>query len=224
MRVREPESTAQTSAPSNFILNTFGDVLESNIHSGSGNDNLNFNGDVLNSIVHSGSDNDFIAFNGLLAEGFVDTGSGNDYVSLNGEINNSEIKLGQGDDIIDSRYYCPDDSSTAVFYGNRGNDILNGGAGDEVMYGGADDDILAGGGGINQLFGGAGNDLFVLVSDDGHSSIKDFEIGIDEIMVVGSSPVTTTFDGTNTLFFNGSEHFGTVEGALVSASAPGMFI
>jgi len=143
---------------------------------------------------------------------------------LNGDIHDTEIRLGQGDDIIDSRYSCPEDSSTAVFYGNRGDDIINGGAGDEVMYGGADDDILAGGGGNNELFGEGGSDLFVLVSDDGHSYIKDFEIGVDKIMVVGSSPVTTTFDGANTLFFNGSEHFGTVEGSLVSESAPGFFI
>ncbi len=157
-------------------------------------------------------------------ESFVDTGSGNDYVSLNGDLHNTEIRLGKGDDIIDSRYSSPEDSSTAVFYGNQGDDILNGGAGDEIMYGGDDDDILAGGGGNNELFGEGGSDLFVLVSDDGHSSIRDFEIGIDEIMVVGSSPVTTTFDGANTLFFNGSELFGTVEGAFVSESAPGIFI
>tara|TARA_Y100001968_G_scaffold60838_1_gene51648 strand:+ start:1673 stop:1801 length:129 start_codon:yes stop_codon:yes gene_type:complete len=31
------------------------------------------------------------------------------------------------------------------------------------------------------------------VNDNGHSFIRDFEIGIDEIMIIGICPVTTSF-------------------------------
>jgi Ca2+-binding RTX toxin-like protein len=44
-------------------------------------------------------------------------------------------------------------------YGNAGNDVLDGKAGDDYVYGNAGDDTLTGGVGNDLLYGGAGNDV-----------------------------------------------------------------
>ncbi|MEM7059524.1 MAG: sulfatase-like hydrolase/transferase [Pseudomonadota bacterium] len=55
-------------------------------------------------------------------------------------------------------------------------------AGDKLI-GTEDTDILIDGGGVDNLFGRAGMDTFVLVGDGEADSIKDFEVGVDNIDV-----------------------------------------
>ena len=50
------------------------------------------------------------------------------------------------------------DAYTNVFYGNGGNDLLDGAGGDDSLYGGADNDTVLGGAGNDLLEGGTGND------------------------------------------------------------------
>jgi len=56
-----------------------------------------------------------------------------------------------------------------------GNDILNGGAGNDILYGQGGNDILIGGAGDDILYGGTGADTFVWKAGDmGNDVIKDF--------------------------------------------------
>ena len=50
------------------------------------------------------------------------------------------------------------DPFTNIFYGNAGNDYIDGRGGDDSLYGGADNDTVLGGGGADYVEGGAGQD------------------------------------------------------------------
>ncbi len=52
----------------------------------------------------------------------------------------------------------PADPYTNVFFGNAGNDLLDGRGGDDSLYGGADNDTILGGAGADLLDGGTGAD------------------------------------------------------------------
>ncbi|MVW75694.1 type I secretion C-terminal target domain-containing protein [Pseudomonas sp. R-22-3w-18] len=140
--------------------------------------------------------NQLSAVIGGLAGGVIDVAGVGDDV-LNG---------GDGNDIIfgDSIYADSTDSGWAAFvaanpgltnsqlsaliaanhaaYGQDGsvggNDILNGGAGDDILYGQGGNDRLIGGTGDDLLIGGSGNDTFVWNADDRgenyHDVVKDF--------------------------------------------------
>jgi hypothetical protein len=60
--------------------------------------------------------------------------------------------------------------------GGAGNDILLGGAGDDVIYGGTGVDRIIGGAGSDTLYGGAGKDIFVISTDAGRDTIRDFAV------------------------------------------------
>ncbi|CAK9886915.1 MAG: Hemolysin, plasmid [Candidatus Erwinia impunctatus] len=62
-----------------------------------------------------------------------------------------------------------------ILFGQGGNDTLNGGEGNDILYGGAGNDVLIGGKGDDILIGGAGADTFKwMAGDTGHDIIKDF--------------------------------------------------
>ena len=65
--------------------------------------------------------------------------------------------------------------------GQGGDDILEGGAGDNRLNGGGGDDVLIDGAGTDRLTGGAGRDTFMLVADDTLDVITDFTVGEDRI-------------------------------------------
>ena len=67
---------------------------------------------------------------------------------------------GMGDDTIYAAfsYYGP------VYFGNEGNDTLNGSYGNDTLNGGADNDRLDGGAGNDTMYGGTGDDTFVVDS------------------------------------------------------------
>ncbi len=69
--------------------------------------------------------------------------------------------------------------------GMNGNDTLNGGNGNDILNGGTGDDYLRGGAGIDQATGGAGADDFVFFAGDGTLVIKDFEPGVDDLVLGG---------------------------------------
>ena len=64
-----------------------------------------------------------------------------------------------------------------AMYGEQGRDIMNGGAGDDEMYGGEDKDTLNGGEGDDWLDGGPGDDTFVFEPGHGNDYIMDFTSG-----------------------------------------------
>ena len=71
-------------------------------------------------------------------------------------------------------------TGTMVF-GDDMDNILTGRAGSDQLSGGAGDDRLTGAAGYDILTGGAGADTFVLTPGMGTDSIKDFELGVDQI-------------------------------------------
>lgn len=69
------------------------------------------------------------------------------------------------------------DSSTAHLVFNSGDgEAVNGTIASETLQGTALDDVIFGAGGDDVLFGGAGADTFLFLSDDGTSTIHDFDV------------------------------------------------
>ena len=81
-----------------------------------------------------------------------------------------------------------------AMYGEQGRDIINGGAGDDEIYGGEDNDTINGGEGNDYLDGGPGNDTFIFEPGSGKDVIMDFTTGTggDRIELRGF----TNADGT----------------------------
>src|SRR5690606_31848077 len=92
---------------------------------------------------------------------------------------------GSGNDVMDGG--AGDD----VLSGGSGNDALEGGAGDDILAGGSGNDILHGGLGDDVLTGGEGDDIFVFGGED---RIADFSIGSDRIDLRKLGITTETFD------------------------------
>lgn len=68
-----------------------------------------------------------------------------------------------------------------TLYGSMGNDVLQGGSGNDILHGGMGDDILRGGEGDNRLYGGMGNDQLQAGNGDNY-----IEGGMgDDIITVG---------------------------------------
>ena len=91
---------------------------------------------------------------------------------------------GGGDDLLDGGY------GNNWLYGGNGDDTLNGGRDNDQLYGDDGDDTLDGyfgndrlygGGGDDNLLGGRGDDVFVFGADSGHDTIEDFELDFDKI-------------------------------------------
>ena len=101
--------------------------------------------------------------------------NGNDII--NGTAEDDVIDGGSGDDVLIG------DIGNDVLIGGEGNDDLDGGLGDDSIFGGAGDDIIFSGSGNDYLVGGDGVDIFAFDVFEGHQTIADFEIGIDEIQI-----------------------------------------
>lgn len=71
--------------------------------------------------------------------------------------------------------------------GFGGRDHLAGGGGHDILLGGAGADTLDGGSGRDTLTGGSGADHFVLRRGGGADVVRDFEDGIDRILVRSSA-------------------------------------
>ena len=80
-----------------------------------------------------------------------------------------------------------------AIYGEQGRDILNGGAGDDEIYGGEDKDTINGGEGDDWLDGGPGDDTFVFEPGHGNDVIMDFEAG-DTIILKGFKSINDGSD------------------------------
>lgn len=70
--------------------------------------------------------------------------------------------------------------------GLDGADQLVGGWGRDTLLGGAGADRIEGGAGRDVLFGGSGADHFVFRQGNGRDSLRDFENGIDKIVLPGT--------------------------------------
>ncbi len=127
--------------------------------------------------------------------------NGNDV--LIGSFQADEIKAGQGNDVVYAL------AGADNVNGNAGDDFVSGGFGDDklkgedgndVLLGGAGDDIIFGGEGSDWIVGGFGNDIlygtnrsntdgdmdvFVFGKFDGNDEVRNFEVGVDKISLIG---------------------------------------
>jgi Ca2+-binding RTX toxin-like protein len=142
----------------------FGERGDDILSGGNGDDCLW--GGQGNDIVFGGSDNDR-----LWGE------SGEDI--LIGDDGNDLIYGGAGND------YLLGGSGRDRLWGDAGEDILNGGGDEDLLFGGAGNDDLFGGGGDDTIFGGAGADRFRFANliNQGIDSMKDFQSGIDKMII-----------------------------------------
>ena len=90
----------------------------------------------------------------------------------------SQVSFGEGgDDVIHGG------AGNDWLFGGEGDDQIFGGTGDDILYGGAGNDYLDGGTGHNSLYGGAGNDILVYNQDMAHASGGegiDFLVGAEK--------------------------------------------
>jgi len=156
------------------------------IHGGQGNDKI---------LDYFGKDEDY-SVNMLFGDDGNDTITGSG--TLNGGRGDDTIKVLQGN-VIGGKGNDTITTAAAnfkyVLSGNDGNDtitgnnILNGGAGDDILtakdtatlHGGAGDDILKISNMSNILWGNQGNDTFKITADATEVYIKDFMKGQDHI-------------------------------------------
>jgi Ca2+-binding RTX toxin-like protein len=142
----------------------FGDQGDDILSGGKGDDSLW--GGQGNDIAFGGGDNDR-----LWGE------SGDDI--LIGDDGDDLIHGGAGND------YLLGGSGRDLIWGDAGQDILNGGGGNDLLFGGAGIDSILGGGGDDIVYGGAGADQFRFSNlvNQGIDSIKDFQSGLDKIII-----------------------------------------
>ncbi|MBC6474282.1 MAG: hypothetical protein GDA48_16910 [Hormoscilla sp. GM102CHS1] len=95
------------------------------------------------------------------------TGTQRDEI-IDGRNGDDTLDGGNGDDTLD---------------GGNGNDILLGGDGNDILLGGDGSDTLWGGNGKDTLAGNGGADIFVIGQGDGNTTIVDFTLGTDSIML-----------------------------------------
>lgn len=142
------------------------------------------------------------------------TASANNLTGTNG---GDEINGRQGDDVLSGR--AGDDTLD----GGRGNDKLYGEADNDVLYGGNDNDQLDGGDGEDFLIAGNGNDkltggknsdIFFLQIKNGTTVIKDFQDGIDFLVLDdGLDPSLLKFvqQGANTVINLGDQQLAVLK-------------
>jgi len=137
-----------------------------------------------------------------------------------------------GDDIIHGN------GGDDEIHGRSGDDTLTGNGGDDWLWGNRGRDVLNGGYGVNDMWGGAGADIFVMGAGSNASSddwIGDFTFDVDRIDVSGwgaSSFDQLRFlfrtddhgDATLNAFYNGYNHYLTIDGSSEAALAERDFI
>jgi hypothetical protein len=124
----------------------------------------------------------------LSAQGLLDTVVDSTDLALELlQLNAVDFQIQQGSDQYDSLI---GKKGRDLLVGNNGNDSLRGGGGSDLLLGGqgADrlwgdqgNDYLIGGAGNDQLWGGQGRDTFVLESQEGVDTVRDFRDGQDVI-------------------------------------------
>ncbi len=78
--------------------------------------------------------------------------------------------------------------------GGAGADRLYGGAGRDTLVGGPGNDLLIGGTGDDEIFGGAGADIFVIAADNGNDYLGDFLFGDDRIDLTDFAEIASVDD------------------------------
>jgi len=123
----------------------------------------------------------------------IDGGDGFDLVFVTGEAgvsldlaaSNVEFARGNvGNDLLDGSGLV----SAVRLSGSDGDDVVNGGGGNDNLFGGRGDDTIRGGDGNDNLrgsqrFESGDSDIFIFDGNDGRDVIQDFELDLDTLFV-----------------------------------------
>ncbi|WP_156927484.1 calcium-binding protein [Leisingera methylohalidivorans] len=153
-------STATSPVKGNMVLT--GDAGDNELTGGRFDDRLSGGAGDDTLIGRKGADK----LNGGDGTDSASGGAGND--TLRGHGDGDHLTGNGGDDLLQ---------------GGRGHDSLLGGAGHDSIEGGSGRDRIEGQKGGDVLAGGTGRDNFVFNRGDGHDTITDFELGIDQIEI-----------------------------------------
>ncbi|MEX0338001.1 MAG: Calx-beta domain-containing protein [Arenibacterium sp.] len=160
------------------LLGTSGrDILDG----GSGRNLLN-GGNGVDTVVYDTATNVNVS---LAISKFQQTGVSNDRLvkveNLTGGTGNDGLTGNGGANTLTGR------NGADRLNGAGGDDVLNGGKGRDTLSGGNGADDLSGGRGRDMLTGGGGADDFIFVNgaNEGVDRIKDFQNGIDSIVLIG---------------------------------------
>lgn len=135
-------ASLQGEAEDNLAI-AFGTVIE---HATGGDGDDVIIGNVEHNLIEGGAGNDWLIGDGsVFGAARADTTNGLEAALAGLTPKTSDIGY------LDPGYAAPT-------LNNSGNDLLNGGDGNDWLWGGKDDDELDGGDGLNELWGGAGND------------------------------------------------------------------
>lgn len=139
-----------------------GDLGDDQLYGGTGDDTLlgGFDYDLLQGAA--GNDRLYGGFGTDLLSG------GNHADTLSGGLNDDRLFGGRGADNLS---------------GGDDADTLRGGEGDDRLFGGAGDDRLDGDSGVNRLTGGDGADAFVFNDRDAQTTITDFALTEDRLLL-----------------------------------------
>jgi len=150
------------------------------IYGGQGNDRLY--GEDDNDILYGGAGSDRLY--GGNGDDALFGGDENDFIR--GDTGNDTLYGGTGNDYLYGK------KGNNIIFGEDGDDLINSGDHSSTLDGGADDDQLflrLGKGAQHVATGGTGADEFIFQQSyhrkDAHSTITDFELGIDTFNVDG---------------------------------------
>ncbi len=171
----------------NQVLSTSRDVYLANSELGSGNDYIESGAGADKVWAGRGHDTVFAG----AGDDFVHGGSGNDL--LVGGTGADTLIGGRGDDTIisggpntgplEANDLAHDLAVDAVFSGDRSNDYVEAGAGNDRVLAFGGDDLVFGGAGNDEIRTGAGNDI--VVGGDGNDTIS---AGAGNDIVLGDGP------------------------------------
>jgi hypothetical protein len=186
------------------VITLAGNYTSAAVNGGAGGDSISLSAAIQmeDTKILGGNDNDgAINLTGGFAITAIDStvngSKGNDTIRLGGagtvSATGFTIFGGQGDDFIDgSLLNAASDGIT--FSGDKGNDQISTGAGDDLLLGGDDVDVLSSTSGKNTIDGGAGNDR--LTGGTAADSI-DGGVGNDTIDGLGGNNTINGGDGND---------------------------
>lgn len=173
-----------------------GNAEKNQVWAGDGGDTV-FGGGLKDVIYGEGGNDTLWGEHGL---DVLDGGAGEDV--LKGGVGNDVLRGGEGRDVIQGGSGADlglGGAGDDLVFGDFGDDTLNGYGGADTLRGGMGSDTLSGGDGADRLVGGQGADrlsggadadVFVFESGSGNDIIQDFEMGVDQIGLVGVAPIT----------------------------------
>ncbi|MBO1350359.1 MAG: hypothetical protein EBE86_024630 [Hormoscilla sp. GUM202] len=186
-------NSAHTAGVPKHYRRTTGDYLalgdRSNTHTGT-NLSDTLLGQGGHDRLHGAKGND--SLDGGLGRDTLWGGEGND--TLLGQGGHDRLHGAHGNDSLDGGL------GRDTLLGGEGNDTIHGGrgGGNDSLFGGAGNDSILAGGGRDILRGGEGNDTFVLSGlGRAHTTIADFRVGTDSIMLPNEMQIEDELQLTN---------------------------